>query len=359
MDESRYSALFIAYQEINRKYLTWRSMPTAFHIKLPPIVEYFLSFPEIYLAGGAVVSAAADRSIKDYDMFFVGHIEAVNQIVEKIRSEHECHESRFCITIYVECHKIQFIKRVYESPDHIIGGFDLDICRFYYKQGVWGLPTSVFTYDTGKAVINPYCQSKTFGIRINKYANFIVTENYYPYDRESKFRGIRKIRTNRYSYDLGVRFWCRDKREADLRTNSRYLLEKKYDKLYIRGTRYNLEDFVEHVSGKLWAKYTKLTLHISFSEFQSAHLGMLTRRFHHYENLQNLLIQNVTTQFTGSFYPTYVDPYKFAYQPSEFLPRKHLRDLVTILISLRRLPKPLRYKIAGEFLHEAIMMLEF
>lgn len=90
-----------------------------------------------------------------------------------------------------DSHKLQLIKRIYNSPNNIIGGFDLDPCRLFFSHSflretqkrkskkekedkcpVYTTVGGLYALLKLKQVININCQSKNFYYRIKKYSLF-------------------------------------------------------------------------------------------------------------------------------------------------------------------------------------------
>eukprot|EP01091_Cochliopodium_minus_P021423 TRINITY_DN979_c0_g2_i5.p1 TRINITY_DN979_c0_g2~~TRINITY_DN979_c0_g2_i5.p1 ORF type:complete len:513 (+),score=149.67 TRINITY_DN979_c0_g2_i5:201-1541(+) len=126
------------------------------------VYEHMMNNNNLILAGGAVVDFLLGRSPKDYDLFCI-------ETRPIFRTENWI-ETSFSISS-LSRPKIQLIKRIYDNPEQVIGGFDLDSSRFYMNSNLevfstyGGLASLVFKINP----INFSCYSATFPRRIAKY----------------------------------------------------------------------------------------------------------------------------------------------------------------------------------------------
>ena len=102
----------------------------------------------LFLCGGAVFSILSNKTINDYDMFFVANtVDEANMYLKRclrIIDEYVLSLSREVYSRFVSnintntvrvCNiVVQFIKRLYTSPEQIIDGFDLPGCKFLYGK---------------------------------------------------------------------------------------------------------------------------------------------------------------------------------------------------------------------------------
>ena len=161
---------FYASQEFSRKICEWN----IYYIKTVEVglISEFLNKNRI-LAGGAVSNILSyeegDREDSDYDIFFVKKNPC--KFLEKIRNNYDYYETFNSISINYKKIKIQFIKRLYENENRVVGGFDLDPCRFFmnHKGEIYGTANAIKSLENRRMYINPCCQSRNFYSRIYKY----------------------------------------------------------------------------------------------------------------------------------------------------------------------------------------------
>lgn len=179
----------LAIQYYQRKFKQWRLIDVThlfnIHNVIPHELQAFIaSNPNVVLAGGALHSIYHDCEPNDYDLFifdpdktpsstdYAQHKLANSICNDFINTFKGCHIIEMPHVIDVQCGitPYQLIKRVYDSMDKIIGGFDLDPCRMLYDGD------RVYTTITGALYIkyNEYpfdieSQSKNFAHRLIKY----------------------------------------------------------------------------------------------------------------------------------------------------------------------------------------------
>jgi len=224
-------------QRFNTAVCSWRLYDLPHQITLPEPVCTYLKVPGVYLAGGALISMLIDKPVKDYDLFFVGEPHEFAEIARNFNADHE---SRFALTKITKGCMIQLIKRVFNTPDQIIGGFDLDPCRFIYKHklqttigGLVALRHQINYIDLSNA-------STSFNYRVSKY----LLRGFIPfniYDINGKYKNTVPLKKYDYISDFSS--------ENDARTNAYFLANGQYDKLYIRDN--TIYEFNDMISGYL------------------------------------------------------------------------------------------------------------
>lgn len=143
----------------------------------------------LILAGGAVLSALYDKgaSINDYDFFIIANTpeeaaditrRACKAIIDyynsqDIRFVFVCKSERVITFAFpdTEDHQIQIVLRGYESPAHVINGFDIDAsCVGYTPTNhifICRRAARAITY--GWNMVDPACQSPSYEFRLKKY----------------------------------------------------------------------------------------------------------------------------------------------------------------------------------------------
>lgn len=156
----------------------------AAHIAEEPLLGELLRAGEghIVAAGGFVYSACEPerRTAHDIDIFFYGTTpDIATRILEKAiagiaqRSSVIIIRTRNAVTIKTrgEGRTIQFILRIYERPEHVIAGFDLQCCSALYslERGVQFTAAGAFANRYGLNLLDPTRRSLNYEHRIAKY----------------------------------------------------------------------------------------------------------------------------------------------------------------------------------------------
>lgn len=150
------SALTLTSQECARRALSWNIIYLEKDITAlinPEVLNLLLQYNNLVLAGGAVIDLLQDDKPRDYDLFMIGDN---HKLLSFIRCKYEHVETINAISITINDTDVQFIKRVYDNPIHIIGGFDLDVCRFAYQPhcGAYCTIPAYFTLNTGQLIVH-------------------------------------------------------------------------------------------------------------------------------------------------------------------------------------------------------------
>lgn len=181
----------------NRRKLTKHYRTDEFRIKLKEnaiVVQQILEKYQgkLYLCGGAVCGITKKHStIDDYDMFFVNVTTAEAEFIIKdcidiiqgyeeddsnyyTRGEeyHKILRNEHATTVY-QCElKIQFIHRIYERIDLVLGGFDIPYCAIAW-DGTQILMTyaAYFSHGTGTIIVDIGRRSTTYEKRLVKYCH--------------------------------------------------------------------------------------------------------------------------------------------------------------------------------------------
>ena len=309
-------------QEFSRRCMFWEIIRIPVPITLPPIILEILVKPGIYLAGGAIPSLFRRQYVADWDIFYTD-VSSFNSIISRYN---EYYETENAITVYTEGLTLQFIKRQYQEPEHIIGGFDLDICRFIVIDGaVWGALTAIRAIVHNQIFLNLYCKSKTFGYRVRKYQ----LRGYKTFSIEP--HNTKHIRVSSYAFDK-----MRHQKEAldPLLCNLEFLLRKQYGRLFIH---ISTNKFAEKQNGGLFSTWdferkilerppivviskniriitvyddevyiytrNKKILIMNHCNYRTFTINILRARYHRYAALKNLRITGSSSQFTGSYDP--------------------------------------------------------
>ena len=151
-------------------------------IKNYPVVYKLLNmYPEnLFLCGGSILSMFMKTNIADFDIFFCcdDYMQAdaildeclnyINSTYDKV--EYSMSQGVISVQNYGGA-KIQFIRRVYQSPDQILLGFDFWACQHGYnpKMGYFSIPTGSFALSLKMFPIVTQKRSFSFGHRIRKY----------------------------------------------------------------------------------------------------------------------------------------------------------------------------------------------
>lgn len=154
----------------------------------PPVVRAILEAGEgkAFIAGGAALSLykyGSTTQASDIDVFIVAQdaseaesvvmncIHAINAGYGRSTSRPVSFtNSEGAISVVVNLIEVQFIKRVYQSPDQIIGMFDLYPCQIYYGlEGFRMTYAAAFTIATSTNFADPTKMSSTWHHRLIKY----------------------------------------------------------------------------------------------------------------------------------------------------------------------------------------------
>lgn len=147
--------------------------------KLEFILKYLHTYlNDIVIAGGSVVNLLLniDDEHSDFDIFFICSYERAKQIIRNVHNELEdVNRNAFKVidgenfiqfTFKWDKIKIQFIKRIYESPSQIVHGFDIDCCccliKFdknfnpdkRYKYEIYGTQRCLYAFSNMVNTIN-------------------------------------------------------------------------------------------------------------------------------------------------------------------------------------------------------------
>lgn len=395
--------LYIALQECSRRACLWQLYTITEKLQLPPVIEELLSHNSVWLAGGAVIDILMGKKPKDYDMFLIGDILETQIFLSSIRKRYKCIESINSITVMMAdidsegeeiMLEVQFIKRVYDSPAHIIGGFDIDASRFIYRDGV--VTTTLSGYNAWKSkylYINPYAMSETYFRRLKKYSikGFYIINMYTNYGIHNAI--THKYHNFKYNSDYAVPYIYRYNKItlangdiSDIEINAKFLLQKKYKRLYIRDNEiHSLESMIENMKDKFnkgnWRvmpffnKYKIIDTNIHSTKYHGDSYEsfpyqlqfdgkkymsrtpwnvmierILTKRYKYYVDVSKLRISNVTTQFTGSFNPIKIEPSKLF---KDYIHRDigvKIPGLLVILCRKILFPRHIRYLIAAFYI---------
>eukprot|EP01091_Cochliopodium_minus_P001714 TRINITY_DN1161_c0_g3_i2.p1 TRINITY_DN1161_c0_g3~~TRINITY_DN1161_c0_g3_i2.p1 ORF type:complete len:551 (+),score=161.26 TRINITY_DN1161_c0_g3_i2:120-1772(+) len=173
------------------------------------VIEYLeINGEKMILAGGSISDMICGRLPKDYDLFCIGERPQINTVnmIETINSY-----------TTIKYPKIQIIKRIYSSPEQVIGGFDMEPSKFFVDHNLdvfctVGALMCLF-YQMNPININSY--SSTFVRRINKYKrakgfqpvfnNQIKVDNCCPFNRATFIiQDKERHYFNDYSIELSI-----------------------------------------------------------------------------------------------------------------------------------------------------------
>lgn len=284
---------------------------------LPNEVRHYIN-KGFYLAGGALVSYLTRTPINDYDLFFVGDADEFNKAVMDFNADYETY---MCLSKTSDNCKIQLIKNIYSSPDHIIGGFDIDPCRLILMNNkIYGTMGGVISKKQKIHSIDPSYISATISNRIVKYCSRGYDAiNVYSLD-------IFDISVKRFSdfdsmYDFGK---LPSNEVDDLAVNAKFLSSGLYHKLYIRKIKYSLNDFMNCSAVKPYDAF------------------MIKENYHHYDKITDITLNS------NSFIPI-LDSYDFNFR--DITPNYHhilpeYPELVQLIWCLKKkFTKYIRVKI--------------
>ena len=299
------------------------------------------------MAGGAVLSLLQSRIPRDYDIFFINKIPV--KFIEKIKKTDDCIESLNCITIKVYesfyDREVQFIKRVYDNPARVIGGFDLDACRFYmdHNGDVYGTATAVETLLTKNLYINPCCQSENFVQRLHKYRS-----KKFNLKHPGKYFNTRLFkRNNDYDIDIGNGPFLKKVLIMILCGKSNKCVIKNNQKIKLSFLMSEIKKMNTNTIHGLLSVLIGNPINSELVDFELIN-KILEEQYEKYEKLTDFLISNTSSQMTASFHPT-------NYKMSEIYPgikfdifKDHLRACFQV-IYFSRLPKVITYKIFRDY----------
>lgn len=335
--------------------------------------------------------------VHDYDIFFTAMptfkyskknvLETVSSI--SILSQNSELSNYFEIT---DTCKLQFIKRIYNTPNNIIGGFDLDPCRFIQvppflsdsfllesKKGdekggekeseVLTTVGGLYSILTLKQVININCQSKNFYHRIKKY-NIFKPLHVYSYSnymtpicsqKENDYSGETVEEGSFSMSSCSSKKINIEKKIDDLIVNLNYLLSGQFEFFYYRdGVVYELDEFIN--------AYNRLeNPHIFFSKsltgkippkkFIKLGLEKIKVFYHRYANLsKKFIIKNSHSQFTGSFNPTSYAPSEIYLHPRKINFLNEFPQILAIYFGLKgKIHKQFIYRILRDYFDDIVL----
>jgi hypothetical protein len=268
-------------------------------------------------------------------------------------------ESINCITIKNSGSDVQFIKRLYENENRVIGGFDLDACRFYmnHRGEVYGTATAILSLRGRKILINPCCQSENFTFRIMKYREYKRFNVIHPHHLFNY-----KLFDGKYDYERR-----RGLIETHAEKTITYILANKAHKCSIVDKPYSFELLnkllVERFNENGAEPYCYFITELREKRFDSQDIkkkmmtSILREKYGEYLKVMNFMITNTSSQMTASFNPT---NYKF----SEIYPgtifdilKGHLRAIFEI-IRFGKMPKVIYYKIFRDYYDSFLLTQE-
>eukprot|EP01091_Cochliopodium_minus_P016194 TRINITY_DN598_c0_g1_i1.p1 TRINITY_DN598_c0_g1~~TRINITY_DN598_c0_g1_i1.p1 ORF type:complete len:532 (+),score=139.14 TRINITY_DN598_c0_g1_i1:79-1674(+) len=179
----------------------------------------------LILAGGSIVDLLKGRSawIKDYDLFCIGKRPS-------FKFEDKSIETSKSITTLTKP-VLQIVKRIYDSPEQVIGGFDLDSSRFYMNSNL-----EVFTTTGGLAsilyginAINFCAYSSSFSYRIKKYCmkGFVPIHSNKAYESKIDGQMYQRKKLNQYHVPKGNSSAFFDDYSIKLGKNMYFALDQK------------------------------------------------------------------------------------------------------------------------------------
>eukprot|EP01091_Cochliopodium_minus_P001713 TRINITY_DN1161_c0_g3_i1.p1 TRINITY_DN1161_c0_g3~~TRINITY_DN1161_c0_g3_i1.p1 ORF type:complete len:545 (+),score=157.89 TRINITY_DN1161_c0_g3_i1:120-1754(+) len=360
------------------------------------VIEYLeINGEKMILAGGSISDMICGRLPKDYDLFCIGERPQINTVnmIETINSY-----------TTIKYPKIQIIKRIYSSPEQVIGGFDMEPSKFFVDHNLdvfctVGALTSI-KYRINPINFNSY--SSSFSRRILKYMrkgfNPIYVNQFPKFDyccnkqrkREFELKEVSPLTLHTdYGLELASHF-IMDTEEKIFRLNFSCLIRNEKDGYCIaNGNVLPKQKFLDHVKKLYYLEknsrnlnnYFCIKKHLFPSNDQITELKNLKfRRWQIYGSSQKVAkfvyslrvenieknyneytsivdkfrISNPGTQHTSSFHPV---QFKTLGEAEEFKKkffgqryRKHdhsTPDIVCFLMYAKRiiLPRPITYLI--------------
>jgi len=370
---TKLSTAILIENECSRKITNWDLLDLNTQITLPEIVEYYLENPHWYLAGGAVCDLYRGRTPNDYDLFYVNNdCDATAQLQKFLHTlrKVEYYETKNCISVKYNEIKLQFIKRVYNSPDQVIGGFDMEPSKFICKTKVQCTRGALLSCKYNFNPLNLYSQSESFTTRVIKYGR----KGFIPYNIWDVKRQFKYSTKTKAPSDYG--HGCYFLPDLEIYTKNTYILrnlcfvlQKKYEYLYSTGRQITEREFREFHDtylnsifgeknyGEIAGAYStreggyyvvpliytkKYTSIIENSNKYKNSEDVSHAFFKKYNRLFRVMISNVHTQFTNSFCPTNYELNIFC---RKYEPLKLYKNITIMCILRCALPKPLRYMI--------------
>jgi len=349
----------VCAQEFSRKIVSWNL------IHLGKFDLDIHLYPGEYLAGGAVLTKIReaytrgkivlvngtrvkknkwvhDREINDYDIFFTRYPEErLREIVHAPRIE----TPRYISYTDKKNRKIQLIKRIYASPDQIIGGFDVDPCRFIQDAdgNVFTTHGGLYSLFTGDQIINPFSQSKNFYYRILKYYYFRPIHIY-----AEKGRMMARPFANKSDYESTQELYF-DSIAAD---NVLKIITDSFDHLIVaNGQILPLEKLLQafEAEEEYFVGFQQLRCMPNPGAFGRIRIRAFYQKY--VETVGQFIYTNPHRQFTGSFFPTNF-PMNVLYQyPRKIDLIRIFPEILTVYVRLRgaRIPKPLIHRVLRDY----------
>lgn len=162
--------------------------------RLKMIEDVLDLYPDnLFLCGGALVSAMSGEPINDYDIFFCckDYKEAESildhclKYIYTVYQDKEGHgyqkidvgisqgviTVKYFLTGYDKWITVQFIRRVYENPFQMLSGFDFWACQHGWnsKMGYFTIPTGAFSLASMSFPVDTTKRSFTYEHRLEKY----------------------------------------------------------------------------------------------------------------------------------------------------------------------------------------------
>ncbi len=331
-----------------------------------------------------ISAALKEMEINDFDIFFTtmpqfnyskeNVLETVGAI--SISSKNTELERYFETK---DSHKLQLIKRIYNSPNNIIGGFDLDPCRLFFSHSlsckarkrkedkcpVYTTVGGLYALLKLKQVININCQSKNFYYRIKKYSlfkpihvysfsNYMMPicsqqEHDYDYSKISPFSTLSNFQRN-------IKM-----KEDDLEKNLEYLLTGQFEFLFYRnGVIYELSDFLQAFQKKKDPQvfFSKTLARKTPSKaFIKLGLEKIKVFYPRYANLNStFILKNPHSQFTGSFNPTSYTASEIYLHPRRINFLNEFPQITIVFHALKaRIPKQFIYRILRDYFDDIVL----
>jgi len=349
----------VCAQEFSRKIVSWNLV----HLGKFSLDVYL--YPGEYLAGGAVfakISGPHARGeiilangtrvnkkkwmrggqINDYDIFFTVYPEErLRELADVSRIE----TPRYISYTDAGDRKIQLIKRIYASPDQIIGGFDVDPCRFIQdaEGNVFTTHGGLYSLFTGNQIINPFSQSKNFYYRIRKYYYFRSVHVY-----AEKGEMLAHSFANKSDYELAHELHF-DSTAAD---NVLKIITDSFDHFIVaNGQILSLERLLQafEAEKKYFKKFQQLKCMPDPIAFGRIKIKAFYQKY--VETVGQFIYTNPHRQFTGSFFPTNF-PMNVLYQyPRKIDLIRIFPEILTVYVRLRgaRIPKPLIHRVLRDY----------
>lgn len=252
-----------------------------------PIMELLkIGNGKISLCGGAIINILKDKYPSDYDLFFhCDSVEEADGLLNKcllllLKNDYyslKYSRSRYVLSVTTENFTIQFIRRVYQSKEQVLFGFDLAASRlgYDYVDGLYAticggmafamraFPLDVNNFSKASASrLGKYCYAKDYKILlpglphsfnedklINKYAT-LTWKNDFDRNRDDYCSIQIADRSDELKFDY----------DGYVETNCSLLINGYHDNITF--TSENLQDLVglseELVEGQLFRYATEL-----------------------------------------------------------------------------------------------------